>query len=153
MYKTSTASIQSIDTVTGIPFCFGELLISFACDLELLRATKTAWDFFGVNFWSRDFLGVLLEALGIFLGLELLAPFDHPRHLKSRVPPPSPLGAPPMTTKTCVLYPHQGYCVVLHQGSYPFSETNFQDFSRTFPGPRLIFQGFTLTPTLPRSQC
>ena len=27
------------------------------------------------------------------------------------------------------------------QGSYPFSETNFQDFSRTFPGVRLIFQG------------
>ena len=22
------------------------------------------------------------------------------------------------------------------QGSYPFSITNFQDFSRTFPGPR-----------------
>ena len=27
------------------------------------------------------------------------------------------------------------------QGSYPFSETNFQDFSRTSPGLRLIFQG------------
>ena len=26
-------------------------------------------------------------------------------------------------------------------GSYPFSETNFQDFSRTFPELRLIFQG------------
>ena len=26
------------------------------------------------------------------------------------------------------------------QGSYPFSETNFQDFSRTFPGLKLIFQ-------------
>ena len=43
------------------------------------------------------------------------------------------------------------------QGSYPFSETNFQDFSRTLPEIRLIFQGpralkFTLAPTLPRSQ-
>ena len=27
------------------------------------------------------------------------------------------------------------------QGSYPFSETNFQDFSRTFQGLGLIFQG------------
>ena len=27
------------------------------------------------------------------------------------------------------------------QGSYSFSETNFQDFSRTFQGPRLIFEG------------
>ena len=34
VYKTSTASIQSIGfTVTGIPFCLSELLISFACDL------------------------------------------------------------------------------------------------------------------------
>ena len=28
-----------------------------------------------------------------------------------------------------------------NQGSYPFSETNFQNFSRTFQGHRLIFQG------------
>ena len=34
VYKTSTALIQSIDTITGIPFCFSELLISFACDLK-----------------------------------------------------------------------------------------------------------------------
>ena len=26
--------------------------------------------FFGVNFWSRDFLGILLEALRIFLGFD-----------------------------------------------------------------------------------
>ena len=59
VYKTSTTSIQSIGfTVTGIPFCFSELLIiSFSFDLELLKATKSAWDFLGVNFWSRDFLG------------------------------------------------------------------------------------------------
>ena len=46
VYKTSTTSIQSVGfTVTEIPFCFSELLISFAC--ELLRATKSAWEFFG----------------------------------------------------------------------------------------------------------
>ena len=32
-------------------------------------------------------------------------------------------------------------CKMPFQGSYRFSETNFQDFSRTFPGLRLIFQG------------
>ena len=40
----------------------------------------------------------------------------------------------------------------LSQGSYPFSETNFQDFSRS----QIAFSWalkFTLTPTLPRSQC
>ena len=38
------------------------------------------------------------------------------------------------------------------QGLYPFSETNFHDFSRT----QIDFSRalkFTLTPTLPRSQC
>ena len=67
VYKTSTTSIQSVGfTVTEIPFCLSELLISFAC--ELLRATKSAWDFLGVNFW--DSFWVLLEALGTFLGLD-----------------------------------------------------------------------------------
>ena len=60
VYKTSTTSIQSVGfTVTEIPLnCFSELLISFT--FELLRATKSAWYFLGVNFrhfWSRDFLG------------------------------------------------------------------------------------------------
>ena len=67
MYKTSTASIQSIGfTVTGIPFCFNELLISFAYDLELLRATKLAWDFLGLIFGP----GIFRVLLGIFLGLK-----------------------------------------------------------------------------------
>ena len=57
VYKTSTASIQSIDTVTGIPFCYNELLISFTCESELLRATKSEWGFLGVNFWPREFFG------------------------------------------------------------------------------------------------
>ena len=72
VYKTSTTSIQSVGfTVTEIPFCFSELWISFAC--ELLRATKSAWDFLGVNFRSvlvQGFFWVLLKALGIFLGLD-----------------------------------------------------------------------------------
>ena len=28
-----------------------------ALELGTLRATKSAWGFLGVNFWSRDFLG------------------------------------------------------------------------------------------------
>ena len=61
--------------------------------LELFRATKSAWDFLGVNFWCRDFFWVLLEALGIFFVScpRLLAPFDHPHRLKSGVPSPPPL--------------------------------------------------------------
>ena len=61
--------------LTGIPFCCSEFLISFACDLwfnpfwKFLRLENLAWDFGGVNFWSRDFLGSL-EALGIFLGFD-----------------------------------------------------------------------------------
>ena len=31
---------------------------------------NSAWDFLGVNFWSKDFLWVVLKALGIFLGFD-----------------------------------------------------------------------------------
>jgi len=105
---SNKASIHSTDfssivfIVTGIPFCCSELLISFACDLwvnpcwKILRLGNSVGDFLGVSFWTRDFLGVSfwtrdflgsLEALGIFLGFDFLPPFDHPRHVKSGVPP------------------------------------------------------------------
>ena len=42
--------------------------------------------FWGVNFWSMDFLGSL-EALAIFWGVLIFAPIRSFRHLKSRVPP------------------------------------------------------------------
>ena len=109
VYKTSTASIQSVYfIVTEIPFCFSELLISFVSDLEVLRAIKTAWDFWGLLFGPGNF-GVLLEAVGTWL----LASFDHPRHLKSRttrVPAPIP-------PKHILVF----YCTV-HRGlSFPFT--------------------------------
>ena len=44
--------------------------------------------FWGVNFWSKIFLGFAGSPRDFF-GSWLLAPFDHPRHLKSRVPPPT----------------------------------------------------------------
>ena len=42
--------------------------------------------------------------------------------------------------------------VTIIQGSYPFSETNFQDFSRTQIDYSRALK-VTLTPTLARSQC
>ena len=59
-------------------------------NLGLLRATKSAWDFFvGLIFDPGIFLGFAGSPRDFF-GSWLLAPFDHPRHLKSQVPPPPP---------------------------------------------------------------
>ena len=39
--------------------------------LRTFRLKNSAWDFFDVDFLSRDFLGgLVLEALGIFLALD-----------------------------------------------------------------------------------
>ena len=54
--------------------------------LEILRATKSPWDFLGSIFGPGIFLG-FAGSPSDFFGSWLLAPFDHPRHLKSRVPP------------------------------------------------------------------
>ena len=35
---------------------------------KFLWFRNLVWDFGGVKFWSRDFLGVLFEALGNFFG-------------------------------------------------------------------------------------
>lgn len=56
-----------------------------------------AWDFLRANFGSRDFW-VLLEALANFLAwFFIFAPFNHPHHLESIVPP-----TPPSRNKTLV---------------------------------------------------
>ena len=52
-----------------------------------LRLRNSAWDFWGVNFWSRDFLGSFVGSPRDFFGFWFLPPFDHPHHLKSRVSP------------------------------------------------------------------
>ena len=55
VYKTTTASIQSIGfTVTGIPICFSELLISFACVVQ--GFFFFFWGGGGVGGGPRDFL-------------------------------------------------------------------------------------------------
>ena len=45
-----------------------------------------AWEFFGVNFWSRDFFRFCWNGKGFFR-VGFLPPFEHPPHLKSRVSP------------------------------------------------------------------
>ena len=48
-------------------------VVSFKAFCKFLRLRNSAWDFWGVNFWSRDIWGGvgLLEALGISLGFEI----------------------------------------------------------------------------------
>ena len=57
----------------------------YACRFNSVNWFFRHWIFLGFTGSPRD-----------FFGSRLLAPFDHPRHLKSRVlplgPPPSPLG-------------------------------------------------------------
>lgn len=76
--------------------CFLSCYITFLF-WKILRLWDMAWDFLRANFGSRDFW-VLLEALANFLGWFLIfAPFNHPHHLESIVPP-----TPPPRKKTLV---------------------------------------------------
>ena len=45
------------------------------CFVAFLGLRNSAWDFWGVTFWTRD-----------FFGFSFLPPFDHTSHLKSKVP-------------------------------------------------------------------
>ena len=49
------------------------------CSAHMSGCISSVRDFFGVNIWSRDFFGFCF-----------LPPYDHPRHLKSGVPPCAP---------------------------------------------------------------
>ena len=62
-------------------------VISFKAFCKFLRLRNSAWDFLGVNFCSRDFLGGFVGSLRDFFGFWCLPPFNHPHHLKSRVSP------------------------------------------------------------------
>ena len=62
-------------------------VISFKAFCKFLRLRNLAWDFLGVNFCSRDFLGGFVGSLRDFFGFWCLPPFNHPHHLKSRVSP------------------------------------------------------------------
>ena len=56
------------------------------CFVTFFKAWKFGMGYYcGLIFRPEIVLG-LLEALGVFLGLRFLPPFDHPRHLKSGVP-------------------------------------------------------------------
>ena len=51
------------------------------------KGSEIRHEIFGGYFLVQGFLAVLLEALRIFLGFEFCPHFDHPCHLKSKVPP------------------------------------------------------------------
>ena len=56
------------------------------CFVTFFKAWKFGMGYFcGLIFGPEIVLG-LLEAVGVFLGLRFLPPFDHPWHLKSGVP-------------------------------------------------------------------
>ena len=59
-----------------IVFIFHVIFYVFNAFWKFFRLGNLAWDFLGVRFWSRDIFGLLL----------IFPPFNHPHHLKSRVP-------------------------------------------------------------------
>ena len=77
-------------------------VFNFQC-FSLCFSITPFWNFYGPQnrhgiFWGLIFgPGIFLGFAGSprdFFGSWLLAPLNHPRHLKSQVPPP-PLGSPP----------------------------------------------------------
>ena len=88
---SNKTSIHSID-FSSIVFhpALSSLEFPFVVDissLEIFKARK-----FGMRLWSRDIFWVALEALGIFWGFDFCPRSIIPRHLKSGVPPPPPMG-------------------------------------------------------------
>ena len=88
-------SIQSVDsdgmmnkqTQQSISVVHIFRVISFKAFCKFLRLRNLAWDFWGVKFQSRDFLGGFVGSPRDFFGFLFLHPFDHTHHLKSRVSP------------------------------------------------------------------
>ena len=68
-------------------FIFFVLYHYFKAFCKFLRLRNSAWDFWGVNFCSRDFWGGFVGSLRDFFGFWCLPPFNHLHHLKSRVSP------------------------------------------------------------------
>ena len=61
-------------------------VVSFNVFWKFSWLGNSAWDFWGLNFGPGIFLGFVWNPRD-FLGFWFLLPFDHPRHLKSGVPP------------------------------------------------------------------
>ena len=62
-------------------------VISFNAFWTFLRFRNSSWDFFGINFLSRDFSSGFGGSPRYFVWFLFLPPFDHPCHLKSPPPP------------------------------------------------------------------
>ena len=82
---------------------------------NFLRLRNSARVFWGVNFSSRNFFWVLLEALGIFWGFDFWNPFYHPRIICNLKYPSSTSGNSTILDRaailvffyTCTLLPFQ----------------------------------------------
>ena len=72
------------------------------CLVETFKARKFSMEFSGGSCLVQGYLGVLLEAPGIFFPVLIYAPFDHP--VTSGLPPPPPPG----TTLASVWYYNKG---------------------------------------------
>ena len=72
----------------AINFYLFFLVISFNAFWTFLRFRNSSWDFFGINFLSRDFFSGFVGSPRDFVWFLFLPPFDHPCHLKSPPPPP-----------------------------------------------------------------
>ena len=74
-------------------------VISLNAFWKFLMFGNAAWDFFGVNFWCRDFLGFCLKAYGYF-GVLVFAPIRFSPSLEIQsTPPPLPPGL--LSIPTC----------------------------------------------------
>ena len=73
-------------------FLFFMGIISFNALCKFLRLGNSAWDFFEVNFWSRQFFGLFWKPYGFFWVL-IFAPIRSSPSLEIRsnnLPPPPP---------------------------------------------------------------
>ena len=91
--------------------------ISFNAFWTFLRFRNSSWDFFGINFLSRDFSSGFGGSPRDFVWFLFLPPFDHPCHLKSHSPPP------PTTTKDMYLSGHWAWVCWMMKYSYERQET------------------------------
>ena len=66
---------------------FKENHLKIRVSTRVSRPHRSAWHFWGVNFWSRDVFG-FVGSPRAFLGFWFCPPFDRARHLKPRVLPP-----------------------------------------------------------------
>ena len=86
LISRSGSSTRSTPVSLGIMLFFIFRIKSFNAFCIFLRLGNSAWDFWAVSFGPGIVLGFVGSPKN-FLGFWVLSLFDHPCHLKSRVPP------------------------------------------------------------------